>query len=753
MPPMTRGVRGAIGRRFAPNREGNGTSRPIRQVDQTQKASLQSEGDSGPRMLRLRVTLIAAQALLLALVPLVPAALAAGPVTVVITDTLDPKEVTVEPGTTVTWRNDHTERHRIRSQSGPVEFDSGNLEPGQAYSMRFDVAGTYTYLDERNESNTEYHGTIVVSAETPPTTTPPPGGGGSVTVDVINRSYRPASITIDPGTTVIWGNIDDRPHTVTARDRSFDSGIFDTGGSYSRTFNTSGTFEYFCTLHPDMIGTVAVRGSGGTPPPPAPPPPDPQPPQPPPPPASGDVTIFDNGYTPATMTITPGSTVTWVNTGSLPHTATDTARRFDSGILMSGNTYTRTFPSEGTFNYICTIHPEMTATITVSGGGGSVPPPPDPGPEPPPEAGTSPPPSGAIKIVDNAFSPANKTVPVGTLLTWANTGALPHTVTDRARSFDSGLLLPGATYSKRFTTAGTFNYICTLHPEMTATITVMGADGTAPPASAPVETQSASQGDVGPSSVRIVDNDFRPSNMKVAAGSTITWANTGALPHTVTDRAGEFDSGLLMSGDSYRRTFRTAGIFEYFCTIHPEMAGTITVTEGGTPVGSDDPTRDDVGAESDTGSASTQSDLSAGGSSTDVSVVDLDYDPREVTITAGSTVVWTNRGDLPHTVTAEAIFDSGIMGTGDSFSWTFPEPGRYDYLCTLHPNMIGTVIVEADNAESGAQLRATDTASLIPEPDPSPSALLEVVIVIGLASIVVVMVFSLGRALRLLRTD
>ena len=46
---------------------------------------------------------------------------------------------------------------------------------------------------------------------------------------LVNRLYRPASISIDAGTTVTWRNIDDRPHTVTARDRSFDSGIFDTG--------------------------------------------------------------------------------------------------------------------------------------------------------------------------------------------------------------------------------------------------------------------------------------------------------------------------------------------------------------------------------------------------------------------------------------------------------------------------------------------------------------------------------------------
>lgn len=712
---------------------------------------------------RLRAVLVVTHALFLTLIFLIPAALAASPLTIVITDTLDPKQVTIEPGTTVTWRNDDGERHRMRSQSGPMGFDSGNLEPGQAYSMRFDVAGTYSYLDERNEDDPGYHGTIVVSAEAaPPTTTPPPGGGGgSVTVDVVNRIYRPASITVDAGTTVIWGNIDDRPHTVTARNGSFDSGIFDTGGSYSRTFNAAGTFEYFCTLHPDMIGTVTVTGSGGAPPPPPPPPPEPDPspaPQPPPP---GDVTIFDNGFTPESMTITPGSAVTWVNTGSLPHTATDASSRFDSGILMSGDTYSRTFTSEGTFSYLCTIHPEMTATIVVSDGTGSAPPPPpepDPAP-PPPSDGTSSPPTGAIQIVDNAFTPISKTVQVGSLVTWANTGALPHTVTDRAGSFDSGLMMPGDTYAKRFSAPGTFNYICTLHPGMTATIVVVGADGTAPPASTPVDSPPSSTGSrgTGPSNVAVVDNAYRPTDISVAVGSTITWANTGALPHTVTDRSGGFDSGLLMSGDAFRRTFRETGAFEYFCTIHPEMVGTVTVVEGGTPVGTGDPSADGFVASGGAGSAAESSAGSSDpidpGSSVEVDVIDLDYDPREVTVAPGTTVVWSNRGDIPHTVTADGLFDSGIMLAGDIFSWTFDEPGTYEYLCTLHPNMVGTVLVGDAGGEVPVQPPQAEAASVIPEPDPSPSAFLEVVIGIGLASIVVVMVFSLGRALKLLRPD
>jgi plastocyanin len=82
-----------------------------------------------------------------------PGSVAAATTTVRVTDRLEPAELRVAVGTTVRWVNADGERHRMRSQSGPDEFDSGNLEPGESYSMRLTVAGTYTYLDERDDEN------------------------------------------------------------------------------------------------------------------------------------------------------------------------------------------------------------------------------------------------------------------------------------------------------------------------------------------------------------------------------------------------------------------------------------------------------------------------------------------------------------------------------------------------------------------------------------------------------------------------
>src|ERR1700743_1727574 len=76
----------------------------------------------------------------------------------------------------------------------------------------------------------------------------------SVTID--NFVFEPGKLTIKAGTTVTWTNRDDIPHTVAAKDRSFKSKAMDTDESFSFTFTAPGEYEYFCSLHPHMTGTI-----------------------------------------------------------------------------------------------------------------------------------------------------------------------------------------------------------------------------------------------------------------------------------------------------------------------------------------------------------------------------------------------------------------------------------------------------------------------------------------------------------------
>ena len=82
------------------------------------------------------------------------------------------------------------------------------------------------------------------------------------------------------------------------------------------------------------------------------------------------VSIEDFFFSPANMTVAPGTTVTWVNNGRAPHTSTADDGAWDSGTLQPGESFSFTFDQAGTYTYLCTIHPDMTGTITVSGGGG-----------------------------------------------------------------------------------------------------------------------------------------------------------------------------------------------------------------------------------------------------------------------------------------------------------------------------------------------------------------------------------------------
>jgi plastocyanin len=543
--------------------------------------------------------LVALAVALIAFAPRFSLPVYAANATVHIGDTLDPAEVRVTPGSTVTWVNDSGNRHRIRSTSGPTEFDSGDLEPGQSFAVTFAIEGTWQYRDERNKDLSNYWGTVTVAeAPTPPpapTPTPRPGTTNPPATptpipppgDILmaGRVFSPRTVTVDAGTTVRWRNNDGREHTVTANDRSFDSGIIRVGATFVKTFTTPGTFPYICAIHPDMTGTIAVRASGGgTPPPPPPPTPTPRPtPVPSSPPggggATGDVRAIDFAFSPSSINIVAGTTVTWVNDGAALHTVTASDGSWDSGLVSAGGRFSRRFGTPGTYLYLCGLHPAMTGVVRVSGLDGATPPPPPPStprPSAPPVA------AGELELRDFVFVPSSIRVTPGTTVTWVNTGAAPHTVTDRAGSFDSGTIARGTRWSRTFPSAGTFRLICAIHPEMTATLTVAAPGAIAPPpASAPPVSTPAP----GSNEVAMLDFDFAPQVISVPIGTTVRWVNQGVAPHTATAKDGSFDSGFLSTGDSYTRTFAEAGTFDYLCAIHPAMVGTVVVGDaagGGT---------------------------------------------------------------------------------------------------------------------------------------------------------------------------
>ncbi|MDT5368065.1 MAG: hypothetical protein QOC62_2496 [Mycobacterium sp.] len=79
-------------------------------------------------------------------------------------------------------------------------------------------------------------------------------------VNIKDFKFDPATLTVPVGATVTWTNQDEEPHTIAAKDGSFHGPGMDTHGTYSFTFTKPGTYDYICSIHPFMTGTVVVTG-------------------------------------------------------------------------------------------------------------------------------------------------------------------------------------------------------------------------------------------------------------------------------------------------------------------------------------------------------------------------------------------------------------------------------------------------------------------------------------------------------------
>jgi plastocyanin len=174
--------------------------------------------------------------------------------------------------------------------------------------------------------------------------------------------------------------------------------------------------------------------------------------------------------------------------------------------------------------------------------------------------------------------------------------------------------------------------------------------------------------------VEIRDEAFIPAHIIIDPGQTVTWSNQDDDEHTATGAA--FDTGELERGDSAQVRFDVPGTFAYVCQFHSHMQGSVTVRgEAATPV------------------ASPQAAASQTGAPVDISIVDFAFDPALMTISAGTKVIWTNDGDAQHTVTG-SFYSSDLLQPGAIAEFVFGEPGTYRYVCALHAQMSGEIIVE-----------------------------------------------------------
>lgn len=80
---------------------------------------------------------------------------------------------------------------------------------------------------------------------------------------------------------------------------------------------------------------------------------------------------------------------------------------------------------------------------------------------------------------------------------------------------------------------------------------------------------------------------------------------------------------------------------------------------------------------------------------TEIKIDNFSFGPATLTVSVGTTVTWTNRDDIPHTVVStDGVFKSKVLDTDEKFSFTFSKAGTYPYFCSIHPKMTAKVVVQ-----------------------------------------------------------
>ncbi len=277
-------------------------------------------------------------------------------------------------------------------------------------------------------------------------------------------AYSPNPASVSGDSTITWNNIDDSPHTATADDGSFDTGIINGGSSGSALISTSTgtrTIPYHCNVHPEMRGTLQVI-------------------------ALSTIPSSNNTFQDAPVTVTSSSNNTTIQNlqeailalqqaiGSLQQAlvALQQSGSQDGNVtIFSGNNNTAASPIQEEQQQPALTPPQQPQSqqqqqqrqqenLTVS----IV--------------------QGSSTLTDNGgFQPNRIQLPAGDTVTWRNDDLEAHTVTSGSdgvpdNKFNSSpnfipLITPGATFSHTFIQAGEYPYFCLLHPNMVGTVTVV----------------------------------------------------------------------------------------------------------------------------------------------------------------------------------------------------------------------------------------------------------------------------------------
>jgi plastocyanin len=274
-----------------------------------------------------------------------------------------PRRLTVAAGTTVTWSNTGQRPHTATDRGGT--FDTKPVAPGASAEVTLSTPGTYFYFCRINPA--KMNGVLVVE--------PGPDDVRAVRVQAVDPGFTGDKLRFDPdelavaaGTTLLVANVGGKPHTLTADDGSFDTGVVDPGAEGGRfagsnasvTLNKAGTFKFHCEVHPAVMkGVVTVTGQGG----------GAGPAQASAGPRELDVGVVDFAFEPKDASVAAAGTVKVSNRGKAPHTMTLDDVDADTGTIAPGASADLTAPdAPGSYSYRCTVHPsQMRGVLVVLG--------------------------------------------------------------------------------------------------------------------------------------------------------------------------------------------------------------------------------------------------------------------------------------------------------------------------------------------------------------------------------------------------
>jgi plastocyanin len=286
-------------------------------------------------------------------------ALAQGAATRIVDFDYAPRTLTVDAGTTVRWTNTGSRPHTATDRGGT--FDTKPIAPGGSATVTLSVPGTYFYFCQVNPA--KMNGVLVVRpAATPAKVARVQAVDPGFTGDRLR--FDPARLTVPAGGSLLVANVGGKPHTLTADDGSFDTGVIDPGAEGGRfaghnksiALKQPGTYRFHCEVHPQaMRGVLTVTGTATAAPAAA---------------SAGprelDVGVKEFAFDPADASVAPGGKVTVRNGGKLPHTLTLDDVSLDSGTINPGTSATITAPDKpGSYSYRCTVHPARMRGVLV----------------------------------------------------------------------------------------------------------------------------------------------------------------------------------------------------------------------------------------------------------------------------------------------------------------------------------------------------------------------------------------------------